>query len=79
MLTDVVGDDGADRRIGVRAAFGQSGELPRVGLAVGDRVLKDRRVGGDAHDASGVDQLLQVARCQAVTGQVIQPDRHPRR
>ena len=40
-----------------------------------DRLLEDRRVGRDALDAVGVDQLLQVALGDEAAGQEIQPDR----
>ena len=39
-----------------------------------DRLLEDRRIGRDALDAVGVDQLFQVALGDEAAGQEIQPD-----
>lgn len=74
----VVSGDGADGGIHVGAARGQLGDLGVVGVALRQRLLKDRRVGGHPDDALGVDQLLQIARAQPVPRQVIQPHRYPR-
>ena len=40
-----------------------------------DRLLEDRRVGGDALDAIGLDQGFQVAPGDKAAGQKVQPDR----
>jgi len=40
-----------------------------------DRLLEDRRIGRDALDAVGIDQLFQVAFGDEAAGQEIQPDR----
>ena len=47
-------------------------QLLVVGVAVGDRALEDRRVGGDAADAL-VDQALQVALLDEVARQEVDP------
>ena len=73
-LADVVGGHGADGGVDVGAAVGEFGDLRVISVALGQRGLEDRRVGGDADDALGVDQLLQVARLQPVAGQVVEPD-----
>ena len=73
-VADVVGGDGADGGVDVGAALGEFLDLLVVGGALGQRGLEDRRVGGDADDALGVDQLLQVAGLQPLAGQVVQPD-----
>jgi len=44
-------------------------------VGTGDRLLEDRRIGGDALDAVAVDQLLEVALGDKAAGQEIQPDR----
>jgi hypothetical protein len=70
----VVGSDSADGGVHVGTARGQLGDLSIVGIAVGERLLEDGRVGGHTDHALGVDQLLQVAGLQTVPRQVIQPN-----
>ena len=77
-VADVVGGHGADRGVHVGAAFGEFFHLPVVGGALRQCRLKNAGVGGDAHDALGVDQLLQIAGLQSVAGQVVKPYGHAR-
>ncbi len=72
-VAHVVGGDGADGGVDVRAALGELGDLAVVGIALGERLLEDRRVGGHADDALGVDELLQVPRPQPLPRQVVEP------
>src|SRR5690606_8512928 len=62
--------------VDVGAAGGQLADLLVVGLAVGECVGEDRRVGRDADDVLVADQLGQVAGVEPLTGQVVEPDRH---
>jgi len=68
-----------DCGVDVGTAGRQLGDLAIVGAAVCKCALKGGRVSGHADNASRVDQLPQLAGLQQVAGQVIQPDRHPRR
>ena len=54
--------------VDVGAALGELADLRVVGVALGQRGLEDRRVGGHADDRLGVDELLEVAGLQAVRG-----------
>ncbi len=72
-VADVVGGDGADRGVDVGAALRELLDLVVVGVALGQRGLEDRRVGGDAHDASRIDEVLQVAGLQPLARQVVEP------
>src|SRR5690606_2728156 len=78
-LAHVVGGDGADGRVGVGARRGQLLQLLVVGVALAERALEDRRVGGDPDDAAGLDQLGEIAAADAIARQIVEPDRHPRR
>jgi hypothetical protein len=59
-------DDGAARP--------QVADLLRVRVAAGDRLGKDRRVGGHPHHVVMSDQVGQAAGHQPLAAQVIQPD-----
>lgn len=75
-VADVVGGHGADGRVHVGAALGELLDLRVVGVPLGQGGLEDRRVGRHADDRLGVDQLLQVAGLQPLTGQVVEPHRY---
>ena len=63
------------------SATGRSPVLQRLAdgavifVRTADRLLENRRIGGDALHAVGVDQLLEVALGDEAAGQKIQPDR----
>ena len=73
-VPDVGGGQGEHRPLHVRALGDELLDLGRVLLALGQGRREDRGVGGDPHDALGVDDLLQVAGGDALSGQVVQPD-----
>ena len=64
-------------QLGHRAVALFQGAPDRAVIFVGtaDRLLENRRIRGDALDAVGIDQLLQVALGDEAAGQKIQPDR----
>ena len=55
-------------------ALGQVPDLVGVGLAVGERLLEDRRVGRDPDDPAVGDHRGQRAACEAGAAEVVQPD-----
>src|SRR6202022_1924269 len=57
------------------AAFQRLGDGAVIFVRTADRFLEDRRIGRDALDAVGIDQLFQVAPGDEAAGQEIQPDR----
>src|SRR6202022_3472937 len=57
------------------AAFQRLGDGAGIFVRTADRFLEDRRIGRDALDAVGIDQLFQVAPGDEAAGQEIQPDR----
>src|SRR3954467_11268044 len=75
-VPDVRRGDHADGLFDRDLAGGEVGQLLVVAVALGDRLLEDRRVGGDAHDVLLVDQLGEVAGRDPLARQVVQPDRH---
>ena len=77
-VAHVVGGDRADGGVDVGAPLGELLDLRVVGVALRQRGLEDRRVGGDADDAPGVDQVLQIAGLQPLAGQVVEPDGYAR-
>ncbi len=58
-------------------ALGQVSDLVGVGLAVGERLLEDRRVRRDADDPAVGHHLGQAAAGQPGPAQVVEPDRDP--
>ena len=73
-VAHVLGRDGAQRLADVDPAHGEVGQLRVVEVAARDRLLEDRRVGGDADQAAVADQVGQVAGLQPVTAEVVEPD-----
>jgi transaldolase len=73
-VADVLGRDRPQRLADVDAADGEIGKLRVVKIAARDRLLEDRRVGGDAHQAAIADQVGKVARLQPPAAEVIEPD-----
>ena len=59
----------------IDAAYLQVVELRVVQVAARDRLLEDRRIGGDADNAAVADQLGQIAGGDPVAAQVVEPDR----
>ena len=78
-VAHIVGGDRADGRLDVGAALGELAHLRVVGVALGQRGLEDRRVGGDPDDVLGRRSARQVARVEPLAGQVVQPYGHPHR
>ena len=73
-VADVVRGEREKISLGSRLAAGDElADLVVVGVALGDRALEDRRVGGDAHDAL-VDQAGEVAVLDEGARQVVDPD-----
>ncbi|MGY2938305.1 hypothetical protein ACVWZ6_007907 [Bradyrhizobium sp. GM6.1] len=74
-VLDVLDRDGLEQ-IGDRpiAALQCLADRRVVLVRAADRFLEDRGVGGDAFDAVGVDQPLQVALGDEAAGQEVQPD-----
>ena len=56
------------------ARFQRLADRGVIFVRTADRLLEDRRIGGDALDAVGIDQLFQVALGDEAAGQEIQPD-----
>ena len=56
------------------AAFQRLTDRAVIFVRAGDRLFEDRGVRGDALDAVGIDQLLQIALGDKAAGQEIQPD-----
>ena len=52
----------------------QLGDLLVVGVAAGDRLVEDRRVGGEAGDRELVDVALQGAVVEHLAGDVVEPE-----
>src|SRR5690606_15619542 len=70
----VVGGD-LEHRLGDGLALGgQLGHLGVVGVALGQCPGEDGRVSGDTDNVPVVDELLQSAGGDAVTGQIVEPD-----
>jgi hypothetical protein len=67
----------AQRLPGDGTARGHVTYLLRVGVAAGDGLGEDRRIGGHADHVVVGDQLGQAARGQPRPAQVVQPDRYP--
>src|SRR6202011_6019655 len=57
------------------AIFQRLSDRAVIFVRTADRFLEDRRIGRDALDAVGIDQLFQVAPGDEAAGQEIQPDR----
>ena len=76
-VADVVEDEGPVRRVDGGAALGELGELLVVALAGGHRLLEDRRVGSDPADAVVLDEALQSASGDQLTGEVVVPGALP--
>ncbi len=70
---DVVGREGAHRFADVDVAEGQVADLLVVRGSFRQGLLEDRRVGRDADDVPGLDELREVAGAEPLTGQVVQP------
>ncbi len=62
------------RLVDVGALGGELAHLVVVPLALGERGGEDRRVGGDAHDVVVPDEVGEVARLDALAGEVVEPD-----
>ena len=76
-VADVLGGELEDGLVHVGPGPHQLGDLVGVGLAVGQGVGEDRRVGGDTDHVAGVDQLLQLTAADHLAVEVVQPDGDP--
>jgi hypothetical protein len=74
-VADVRGGDHPDGLLDGQPPGREVRQLAVVAVALGDRLLKDRRVGGHAHHVLLVDQLRKVAGRDPLARQVVQPDR----
>ena len=72
----VIRGDLEDRVGGAGAGGRQPCHLLGVGVSLRQRAGEDGRVGRDAHDVTGVDQLLQIAAHDPLAAEVIEPDAH---
>src|SRR5699024_610886 len=76
-IAHVVGGDLADGLVHAGAAGRQLVDLVRVVRCVGHGGGEDRRVAGHTDHVVVGDQLGEVAGVDPLSGQVVQPDRHP--
>jgi len=75
---DVVGGDHPGGLADADAAERQVLDLLVVGVALGERVGEDRRVGRHPDHVEVIHQGRQVAGAQPLPADVVQPDRYPR-
>jgi len=77
-VAHVVGGEDADRLVRVGAPGGELPDLRVVALAVAEGGLEDRGVAGHPDHVGVRDEIGQVAGLEALTREVVEPDRHPR-